>query len=340
VKVKGKAFPKTVGEASNLGVCQAVPIESIIDSPFQVRVDYGDIEGLARDISQKGLLQPILLRPRGGKFEIVHGHRRLKAVRLLGWKYIDAFVRELTDSEAITIQGSENIWRKDYTPIEEAKLYYNYREFLQKERNGKKVSIKEVAEAFQASETDVIVKIYLLDLPQEIQDKIHRGEIPFSKAKSLTILTREAYSDRNTPGQEITEPAPRTDRFYYEIKRLTEEIEKGPQGGLRTEGGVAEAAQLIRDGVPYEEAVNKAKVKEAIEIAQKQLRKGSPPEEVLKDILEHQEDPEQVVQATIEANIGLLKKLLKEKLIVCPYCGKPDLVWGCNGKPLLEEEGE
>jgi len=332
--------PKTIGKTSHFGLCQAINMQNIVDSPYQVRMDYGDIEGLANDIGQKGLLQPILVRPKDGdKLEIVHGHRRYKAVQLLGWKYIDGFVKELTDSEAITIQGSENIWRKDYTPIEEARLYSNYREFLQKERNGKKVSIKEVAEAFQTSEVDVEKKIWLLDLPQEIQDKLHRGEIPFSKVRSLTILTREKIpaSDRML-GDYGTEPAPRTDRFYSEIKRLTEEIEKGALGGLRTEKGVAEAAQLVRDGVSYDDAVSKAKVREAVEIAQKQLKKGLAPEEVLKDILQHQEDPKQVLQATIEANIGLLKKLLKENLIICPHCGKPDLVWGCNGHALMEEE--
>ncbi len=65
---------------------------------------------------------------------------------------------------------------------------------------------------------------------------------------------------------------------------------------------------------------------------------SEPPEKILRDILEHQEDPKIVEEAMVEANIVLLKKLLKQKLILCPHCGKPCLVWGCCGEPLLEEK--
>ena len=301
-----------------------------------MRVDYGDIEGLAKDIKQKGLLQPILVRPfDGGKFEVVHGHRRCKAVQSLGWQYIDAFSKELTDSEAITIQGSENIWRKNYTPIEEAKLYSNYKQFLEKEKE-RKVSLKEVAEAFKVSRKDVFSKIALLYLPEEIQDKLQKGKLPFDKVRKLTILTREKSVD----GRSQSIESPKTDRYYSEIKRLAQEIEKGSSGGLRTEKGVAQASKTIRNGVAYEDAVKQAKIDEAIALAQKQVKNGESPEKILKSIMENQEDPSKVLEATVEANIGLLKKLLKQKLILCPYCGKPDLTWGCCGERVVEEDEE
>ena len=324
-----------IGKTSHFGACISIPLKDIVESPYQVRVDYGDIEGLAKDITEKGLLQPILVRPvDGGKFEIVHGHRRYKAIESLGWKYIDGFSKQLTDSEAITIQGSENIWRKDYTPIEEARLYYNYKMFLERE-NGKSVSYRQVATAFKVSEDDVRNKIDLLQLPKEIQDKLHRGEIPFSKVRALTLLVRETTPIGVVGGK--GETAPKTDRFYSEIKRLADEIKKGSLGGLRTEKGVAEAAKAIREGVPYEDATKQAKINEAIAFTQQQLKKGRNPEEVLQNILAHQVDPSKVLEATIEANIGLLKKMLAEKLILCPYCGKPDLMWGCKHEVLVIE---
>jgi ParB-like chromosome segregation protein Spo0J len=109
----------------------------------------------------------------------------------------------------ITRQGSENIWRKDYTPIEEAKLYYNYRKFLEKEQK-RNVSVVEVATAFKVSEATVLAKIDLLELPPEIQRKLQRGELPFSKVRALSILTRENVpaSDRSV-GAYGTEAAPR-----------------------------------------------------------------------------------------------------------------------------------
>jgi len=323
-----------MGKTSRFGSSFAIAMKDIVPSPYQVRVDYGDIEGLSRDIEEKGLIEPVLVRPiKENKFELVHGHRRYKAIESLGWSHIDGFCKQLTDSEAITIQGSENIWRKDYTPIEEARLYYNYRMFLEKEK-GRKVPIKEVAEAFQASDSDVDSKIGLLELPKEIQDKVHRGEITFRKVRKLVILTREPHSTA------VGQASPRTERFYSEIKGLAEEIEKGALGGLRTEKGVAEAAQAIRDGVTYDDAVQKAKVNEAVELAQEQLKKGKAPEEILTDILSHQSNPSEVVEATREANLGLLKKLLTQKLILCPHCGKPDLAWACNGEPVVKEDEE
>lgn len=326
---------ENIGKTSQFGSCLAIPMKSIIPSPFQVRVDYGDVEGLSHDIEEKGLLQPILVRPISeGTYEIVHGHRRHKAVELLGWSYIDAFCRKLTDSEAITIQGSENIWRKDYTPIEEARLYYNYKIFLEKE-NGNKISYRQVAEAFKVSDEEVRSKIDLLELPQEIQNKLHKGEIPFTKARQLTILLRE--KPPTTVGGQFNE-AVKTNKFYSEINRLAEEIDKGSLGGLRTEKGIAESAKAIREGIPYDEAVQKAKINEAVEHAQEQLKKGTNPEEILKNIFAHQSDPSEILEATREANLGLLKKLLTEKLILCPHCGKSDLVWDCNGKFVVEDK--
>jgi len=331
-----------MGKTSRFGSSFAIAMKDIVPSPYQVRVDYGDIEGLAKDIEEKGLIEPVLVRPiKGNKFELVHGHRRYKAIESLGWSHIDGFCKQLTDSEAITIQGSENIWRKDYTPIEEARLYYNYRMFLERE-NRKRVSIKEVAEAFKTSEDTVDSKINLLELPKEIQDKLQHGEIPFSKVRKLALLTREptatVVGSRGSNGR--IESAPRTTRFYSEIKALAEEIKKGALGGLRTEKGVAEAALAIRDGVSYDDAVQKAKVNEAVELAQEQLKKGKAPEEILTDIFSHQTDPSEIVEATREANLGLLKKLLTQKLILCPHCGKPDLAWACNGEPVVKEDEE
>jgi ParB/RepB/Spo0J family partition protein len=324
-----------IGKISQFGSCSAIPMKNIIPSPFQVRADYGDVKGLAHDIEEKGLLQPILVRPISeGTYEIVHGHRRHKAIELLGRSYIDAFCRKLTDSEAITIQGSENIWRKDYTPIEEAKLYFNYKTFLEKE-NDKRISYKQIAEAFKVSEDMVQRKIDLLELPQEIQDKLQKGEIPYTKARALTILVKES---RTPTGGRENEPVPRTKRFYSEINRLSEEIEKSSLGGLRTEKFLAQAAENIRDGISYDEAIQKAKINEAVEHAQEQLKKGTNPEEILKNIFSHQSDPSEILEATREANLGLLKKLLTEKLILCPHCGKSDLVWDCNGKSVVEDK--
>lgn len=324
-----------VSNTSRYGAVIAIPMKDIVESPFQVRMDYGNVQGLAQNIQEKGLLEPILVRPKGNKVEIVHGHRRYKAVELLGWLYIDGFSKDLTDSEAIIIQGSENIWRKDYTAIEEAHLYHNYRMFLEKESK-QTVTNKQVADAFHTSMEDVRAKIDLLELPKELQAKIQSGELPYTKARQLTILLRES-TPIGVDSIHAGEPRHlRTDKFFSEIKRLSEEIE---EGGLKTEKAISAAASAIRDGKDYDDAVQKAKVNEAVELAQKDLRSGKSPEDVLKSIAEHQTDPKEVLEATREANIELLKRMLIEKLVVCPHCGNADLMWACK-QELLVKNGQ
>jgi len=320
---------------SRYGSVVTIPMKDIVESPYQVRVDYGDIDALATDIQDKGLIQPILVRPNNGGYEIVHGHRRHKAVESLGALYIDAFTKELTDSQAITIQGSENIHRKDYTAIEEGRLYHNYQRFLENEEH-KKVSTYEVAKQFRTSQSNVEIKMSLLWLPKDVQDKIHNGIIPSSKARKLTILTRELADDDNHRGEFID--AQKTNHFYAEIRKLAEQIEKGPLGGLRTTNAVAKAAQAIRMGADFDEAVTHAKEHEAVEIARNQMKKGASPKEILDELEKTQLEPSKLQDSILEANLGLVRIWLRDGLLKCPYCGENHLVWRCNGKEVLADD--
>lgn len=319
---------------SRYGSVVTVPMKDINESPYQVRVDYGDIEELATDIKDKGLLQPILVRPNNGAYEIVHGHRRHRAVESLGWSYIDAFVKELTDSQAIVIQGSENIHRKDYTAIEEGRLYHNYQRFLEKEQT-KKVGTYEIAKQFQTSQSNVENKMSLLWLPKDVQDKIQKGIIPSSKARKLTILTRQISDDYRHRGDFTT--AQKTNHFYAEIRKLAEEVEKGALGGLRTVDAIAQTAQAIRNGTGFDEALKDAKEHEAVEIARKQMKKGASPKEILEELEKTQLEPSELQDAILEANLGLVKMWLRDGLLKCPYCGENHLVWQCNGKEVLAD---
>jgi ParB family chromosome partitioning protein len=319
-----------VGSASRFGVVVLLPIDKIDLSPFQVRVGYGDVHDLAESIRSRGLLQPILVRPKGdGRYEVVHGHRRLQACRMIGRGIIEAFVRELSDEETIAIQGIENIQRHDYSPIEEATFYANYRRFLEK-RMGKEVSLRELASNLNVNVATITEKIYLLDLPPDIQEKVHRGEISCQKAVGLTILTREKG------GREF-ERTERTDRWYHEIRKLAEEVakaEREPLKGLRTGKGVGHAAQRIRDGLPFEEAVKEAQLMEAIEATKREILKAVNPREIIQRVRSSQPSMKEVAKSMAEANIKLIVKMLENRVVQCPYCGGMDLVWGCTGKPV------
>ena len=320
----------SLGKAYKYGTVQIVELKNISTSPFQVRKRYGKINELAKDIEQRGLLQPILVRPVDGGFEIVHGHRRWKAVKSLGRTHIESFVKDLTDTEAILIQGSENIQRKNYDPIEEGTLYKNYQKFMQKEHI-EKISFQEIARTFNTSTSNVERKIGLLDLPENVQNKIIKGEVSFSKVRALLPLTKEPLPFGNGKFQ----VSQRTDKHFFEIQTLTNEIEKGSKGGLRTEKGISYAVGAIQKGKPIDDALEEAKLKESIEIAKKQAEQGKNPKEIIREIINSQQDPQAVLDATVTLNIENIKKLLESETLKCPYCGGKDLAWNCCGEKIL-----
>jgi ParB/RepB/Spo0J family partition protein len=102
-----------------------IKIDLIKPNPFQPRifVDEKKMEELAENIKQFGLLQPILVRPIKGKYQIAHGERRWRACKLIGMKEIETEVKELTDKQMLEIALTENLQREDLNPIEEADGY-------------------------------------------------------------------------------------------------------------------------------------------------------------------------------------------------------------------------
>jgi len=333
----GKA---ALGSVGRFGPVILISVDDIDTSPFQVRVEYGDISKLAESIKSQGLLEPILVRPKAdGRYELVHGHRRLRACKHIGRRFIEAFVKDLSDEEAMELQGSENIQRQDYSAIEEAVFYANYKKFLEK-KMGREVSVSTVAKKLSVNETTVRTRLYLLDLPPEIQEKVHRGEISANKAVKLTILAREKPPKREKGIKGGFREAKRTDRWYLEIKRLAKEIVKAenePLKGLRTAAGVEHAAKLIRNGIDLDEAVRQAQLMEAVDLMKKEFVKSVNPRDVILRVRASQPTLEDVYRSLSEANIELIKKMLLKGILRCPHCGGKDLVWECTGERLLEE---
>ena len=100
-----------------------IPTESIRLSKFRVRsLQENSLGELSSSIGQHGMIEPVLLRPRKGSYEIVAGMRRFLAARRLGLKTIPARVQKLSDSEAFELLMVENLQREDFTPIETASL--------------------------------------------------------------------------------------------------------------------------------------------------------------------------------------------------------------------------
>jgi len=136
----------------------SVPLSLIQPSPRNPRQHLHGINELAASLVAHGLLQPVVVRRRGAGYELVAGHRRLEAARLLGWTEIAAVVRDETDDQAYILTLVENLQREDLSPKEEASAL----EVLVRERGW---TTRQVGEAIKRSHIYVSRRLRVFDDP-------------------------------------------------------------------------------------------------------------------------------------------------------------------------------
>jgi len=149
-----------------------------IDRPAKIAreaIDPEKIRELAESIREVGLLEPVLLRPSNGRFEMVAGDRRYLAHKLLGKKEIKAIIKKLDDRETVIIRGIENLQRENLTPSEEGAFYVAL-----KEEGG--LTIKEVCRRTGKTEKTVSRLIWFSKFPVEVRRAVD------SKQVSLNVL--------------------------------------------------------------------------------------------------------------------------------------------------------
>lgn len=165
-----------------------IPIELINEEAFMLRTNFENIEELASSIKQLGLIEPIVVRiSKGDKpYELISGHRRLKACKLLKCKKIKSIILNVNDKDAYLIAIAENVQRKSLNPIEEATTYYNY---VHRKGWG---GLSELAKNIGKSPAYISMYIKLLELPVEVQKMIANGELrPFVAAELEKIKDKE-----------------------------------------------------------------------------------------------------------------------------------------------------
>lgn len=181
-----KQMDHKVEEIINLAP-QLIEIEKIRFNSLQPRGKY-DEEGLnelAASIKEKGILQPIMVRPtKDGHFEVVMGERRLRAAKIAGIKNLPALVKDVGDSETLILALVENIQRQDLNVIDEAKAF----DRLAQEFN---LSQDQIAKAMGKDRTTVANTMRLLKLPAKIQQQIVQEQISMGHARALLALNDE-----------------------------------------------------------------------------------------------------------------------------------------------------
>ena len=158
-----------------------VPVELLHPNPNNPRKHFAeeDLESLAKSLRDKGLLQPLVVRPRAdGSFEIVAGERRWRASQRAGIHDVPVLIRELDDKETLEIALIENIQRSDLNALEEARAY---RQLL--EQYG--YTQQQLADAIGKSRSHIANTMRLMSLPEAIQRQIEDGSLTAGHARSL-----------------------------------------------------------------------------------------------------------------------------------------------------------
>ena len=169
-------------ETSSTGVDQ-VALDLIDPNPFQPRRSFAEeaLKELADSIRATGLIQPVLLRRAGARYQLVAGERRWRAARLAGVQKLPAIVRELSDKEALELSLTENLLRQDLNAIEVAHAYTSLQEQF-------KLSHEEIADRLGVKRATVTNTLRLLRLAPTIQEMISRSDISAGHARALLGL--------------------------------------------------------------------------------------------------------------------------------------------------------
>lgn len=157
-----------------------VPIEDIIPNRFQPRLAFDDasLNDLAASIKQHGIIQPLVLRRKNDKYEIVAGERRYKAARMAGLASVPAIISNLSDAASAEVAIVENVQRKDLSAIEEARSYQALLEkgYMTQEDLAKKMGL---------SQSAISNKLRLLSLDESVQQAVIKEQISERHARSL-----------------------------------------------------------------------------------------------------------------------------------------------------------
>lgn len=163
---------------------QNVNIDYIIPNRFQPRLTFDEksLNELASSIKEHGIIQPLVLRRLGDKYEIIAGERRYKAAQLAGLTEVPAIISNIDDNKSAEIALVENVQRRNLNSLEEAK---SYKKILDKEG----LTQDELAKKIGVSQSTIANKLRLLNLTSEAQDALMNDKISERHARSLLSVS-------------------------------------------------------------------------------------------------------------------------------------------------------
>jgi len=180
-------FVDQLGRPGGDPLGRLIPIEEVDPNPWQPREDVGDLTELVASIREKGILEPILVRPYEGRFQIIAGERRFRAAIEVGLDEVPCIIKEVSDAETMELALIENLQRKDLSAFEEAEgmkvlaQTYGY-------------THEKMAEKLGKSRTSITESLSLTTMPDEVRRLCRLADI---RSKSLLLqVVRQSDSQR------------------------------------------------------------------------------------------------------------------------------------------------
>jgi ParB family chromosome partitioning protein len=174
-------IPDTPAARPDAGLLM-LDVDRIQPSQYQPRTDFGGLEGLVESIRENGIVQPVVVRQEGERYELIAGERRWRAAQLAGMMRIPAVVRKVGQEQVLELALIENIQRKDLNPIEEAKAY----DLLIVQM---KMSQADIAKRVGRERSSVANSLRLLKLADKVQAMLQEGTLTVGHAKVIVAIS-------------------------------------------------------------------------------------------------------------------------------------------------------
>lgn len=240
----GKGLGSLLGGAVEEHGSAELELARIDPNPFQPRrsMDPAGLEELRDSISAHGILQPIVVRKMGDRYQIVSGERRWRAARLAGLDRIPAIQRHVvSDSEMLELALVENVQRRDLDPIERARGFKQLMEALG-------ITQEAVAVKVGLKRATVANHLRLLDLPEKVQVAVGKGLMSMGHARALLGLSDPARIEA------VMEQAVRRDLSVRDVERLVRDEVQAPkpevdESTLATPPWLAQAERRLGDAL-------------------------------------------------------------------------------------------
>lgn len=189
-KALGRGLNALVGEAQyetgNSAAETKLKISEIVPNPNQPRTHFNETElnELSESIREHGVLQPLLVRKHGAKYEIIAGERRYQASKLADLAEVPVIIKDVNDEEMLALALIENLQRSDLNPLEEAK---GYRQLI----DASGMTQDALSKAVSKSRSAITNSLRLLDLPEPVQQMIFEGKLTAGHARAILAVPYE-----------------------------------------------------------------------------------------------------------------------------------------------------